>query len=150
MAFATEVTRLEARLFPKTGEPRDVVFFLRPRSGVTETLGDRLNDPATRFLAAEIEGATELLYLDWIARLELAAGLPEIELLAQLGAQRDRVAIRLASGLELAGEVYSIMPPGRRRLSDLLNAPDWRFLLLVDEDAAHYVNRDAIASVRQR
>jgi len=115
-----------------------------------ETLADRLNDRSTSFLPAEVEGETEMLHLPWIRYVELDPGLLEIEKLDQLGAMRERVTIRLVSGDELSGEVIYILPPERRRLSDLLNAQDWRFLLLAGDDKAYYVNRDAVASVRQR
>ncbi len=150
MQLTHEVAPLRAKVAVRNGDRQHVVFFLRPMGVERETLDDRLNDLSTSFLPAEVDGKMEMLHLSWIHYVELDAELPEIARLDQLGAMRENVAIRLVSGEELRGEVIYILPPERRRLSDLLNSRDWRFLLLVGDGKAYYVNRDAVASVRQR
>lgn len=111
-------------------------------------MGDRLNDKATEFLPAEIKGKTELVRVSWIAYIEMSAESPEIAHLEQLGARRTTVSLRLVTGEKLYGEVLYIMPPDRSRISDLLNAGDWRFLLLDVKEKVCFVHRDAIATVR--
>lgn len=148
MTFTPETTSLTVKLVPTVGQPLRATFFLR-RSGSHETLGDRLNDADTEFLPAEIDGKTEMVRLSWIAYIEIVTAAPEVQHLEELGAQRQKVALRLATGNVLIGEVLTILPPERSRISDLLNVKDWRFLLLDAGDRVCFVHRDAIATVRQ-
>jgi len=55
--------------------------------------------------------------------------------------------VHLSTGDALSGEVVYVMPAGRPRVSDVLNAPDQQFLLLVEPGRCHYVNRKAVVRV---
>jgi hypothetical protein len=112
-----------------------------------ETLGDRLEEPGVRFLPVEVEGAIEFLQLASIAYFEYEGALPEMSRLADMGAWREAVEITLSNGNPLSGDLVYLLPPERRRVSDLLNDRG-RFVLLVDDTHARYVNRNAIERVR--
>jgi hypothetical protein len=145
-----EVSGVVARVVPIHGEPLEAVFFLRPTGAqgrTSETLGERLAEPGVRFIPTEIDGGISFLRLSSLAYVEHFGELTELARLAELGAWREPVEISLVSGERLSGDLVYLMPPDRRRVSDLLNDAG-RFLLLVDDNYARYVNRDAIEQVR--
>ena len=145
-----EIKALPVTLVPVLGSPLAANVPLRRTGLEGETLGERLEDAASSFLPVEIDGHTELLRLAWLAYVRVDAGAPEVEKLEQLGARRESVSIRLTTGERLDGDVLYILPPDRQRISDLLNASDWRFLLLHVGSSVCFVHRDAIATVLQR
>ena len=151
MSYAIEVQRVGARLVAWDGKATSARFFLRTASehhAGPETLLDRLNDPHTQFLACEIDGRVELVRLAWIGFVEVEGELPEVREREEVGACHQAVELILVSGEVLAGELLYLLPPDSSRVSDLLNSPGERFLLLRSAGRTHVVNRDAVARVR--
>lgn len=148
--YRVHVHSVTARLFLWNREHLEASFYLRP-SGLAgsgwESLGERLNDRGTRFLACHIDGRVELVHLDALAFVEVTGTLPEVTRREAVGATRLGAALSLRCGRSMSGEFLAILPPGRRRLSDLLNLPDERFLLLINPAVTRYVHRDAIGRV---
>lgn len=147
MQYAIEVTRLAATVVGADGARLAATFFLRTASQHhtgCETLGDRLNDPGTDFLAVETDHGIELVQLQWILYVEHEGTLPEVATRLEVGAERARVRLALTSGETLEGELCYLLPEGRNRLSDLLNTPAERFLLLLGEGVTRYVNRRGV------
>lgn len=112
-----------------------------------ETLGERLNDPHTRFLACKVDERVELVSLKAISFIRVPGTLPEAEMQEQLGAIRQPARVTLACGYSLNGDFFSIMPSARARLSDLLNLTDERFLLFLAPGGTVYIQRDSIVRV---
>jgi hypothetical protein len=133
-----------------TGDARDVDVFLGPalhRYHQTETLGERLNTEGLRFLPVALGEKVELLQMDAIADVKVEGASPELEELDSVGAVHQSVVVHLATGDRLAGELVYQMPQGSPRVSDLLNSPKSRFLLLVQPGCCHYVNQKAVVRV---
>jgi hypothetical protein len=133
------------------GKSLTVSFYLRLSGAVSpgrETLGERLNDPGTHFLACKVEERVEILNLSAISMIRVPRALPEIEAQERLGAVRQSARIALACGETLLGDFLCVPPSARARLSDLLNLADQRFLLfLTEEGQGVYLQRDAIVRV---
>lgn len=145
-----EVSRLPVTVVPVFGGAFEAVFFLRPAGAQgrrLETLADRLEEPGIGFLPVELDGTVEFLQLASIAYVEHEGPLPEMARLDDMGAWRESVEITLGDGHALSGDLVYLLPPERRRVSDLLNDRG-RFVLLVDDTHARYVNRSAIERVR--
>jgi hypothetical protein len=142
--------RLPTRVLSVSGEARELDVFLGPalhRHHETETLGERLNAHGLQFLPVAVGDKVELLQVDYIADVQLEGRLPELERLEEIGAARKPVTVHLTTGDALQGELVYVMPSGRPRVSDVLNAPDQQFLLLVQPGCCHYVNRKAVVRV---
>jgi hypothetical protein len=133
------------------GKAMSCSFYLRlagaSSASSRETLGERLNDPHTRFLACKVDERVELVSLKAISCIRVAGALPEVEMQEQLGAIRQPARVTLACGYSLNGDFLSILPSSRARLSDLLNLSDERFLLFLIPGATVYIQRDAIVRV---
>jgi hypothetical protein len=146
-SYKLGVAGIAAEVVLWNGESIPVSFYLRLASAQgtgRETLGERLNDPETRFLACKIEDRIELLNLDWISYVRAPGILPEVGQREELGAARLRARVTVQSGYVLEGEFLSVLPSERSRLSDLLNVASERFLLFLAPAAVLYVNRAAI------
>jgi hypothetical protein len=133
-----------------SGQSRELDVFLGPalhRQYETETLGERLNAQGLRFLPVAVGDKVELLQVDYIADVQLDGRLPELERLEEVGAAREPVTVHLTTGDSLKGELVYVTRAGRPRVSDVLNAPDQQFLLLVQPGCCHYVNRKAVVRV---
>lgn len=151
MSYAIEVGRIEATVVDRNGSASPVTFFLHtvsPHQFTTETLADRLNDPATEFLPCEIDGQTELLRLSSMAYVEIPGAAPELRRLEEIGAARTPVRLVLDGGFNLEGELVYEAPATTNRVSDLLNERASRFLLLDCGDRTLFVRRDAVSRVR--
>lgn len=148
VSHRVEVEQVDARIVPVQGEVLEGSFFLRPSGSRSETLGARLNEPGVAFVPVQIRERSELLQLSWVAYLEIRTELREVAELEDLGAWRQQVLIRLASGTVLEGDLLYMLPPERRRISDLLNSDSTRFLLLVGDKLTRYVNLSAVARVQ--
>lgn len=149
--YTIHVDRLPVTLVLRHGERLGGEVFLRSvgeRHSGPETLGDRLNDPATHFLACAIGDRVELVRLTGLAYIEHEGRLPEVETEAALGAHREPVELILDSGEELSGELIYILPPERHRVLDHLNSSELRFLLLRQADRTLYVLREAVLRAR--
>jgi hypothetical protein len=142
--------RLPTRVLSVSGQARELDVFLGPalhRHHETETLGERLNAHGLQFLPVAVGDKVELLQVDYIADVQLDGRAPELERLEEIGAARKPVTVHLTTGDALQGDLVYVMPTGRPRVSDVLNAPDQQFLLLVQPDRCHYVNRKAVVRV---
>jgi hypothetical protein len=151
-AFGIASTLLPVRLFLQSGATAAGAVFLRKIPSAdreTESLGARLNEPGVAFLPFAAGGRVELVRLAAVAYVELLDEAPEIARLHALGAATEPVEIELANGESLAGDLIAIAPPGRRRLSDLLNRGE-TFLPLAAPGRTLFVNRDAIVRVLGR
>lgn len=148
--YRVAVSDFSACLVLGNGDCFEASFYLRLSSAFghgRESLGERLNDPATLFLACKVEEEVQLVHLKSIAYLEVHGSLPEVEYLEHVGAARQPAILTLRTGDTIQGEFLSILPPNRSRVSDLLNAPDERFLLFLTDRLSLYINRDAIVRV---
>lgn len=151
MDLTIQVERVAASIVDNEGRASEIVFFLHtvsPHLFATETVADRLNDPATEFLPCEIGGRTELVRLGSISHVEIHGLAPEIERLQEIGAVHNDVELELECGDSLAGELLYEAPPTTDRVSDLLNSRATRFLLLASGNRTLFVRRDGIARVR--
>jgi hypothetical protein len=149
-SYRIGVAGLAAKIILENGESLSASFYLRlsSMSGPgRETLGERLNDPATRFLPCKVDGQIELVNLARISHVLAHNPLPEVSLREQMGAMRRRAKVHMHAGLVLEGDFLHILPDPRSRLSDLLNLSDERFLLFLTRAAHMYVNRTQIVRV---
>jgi len=150
MSLALEVRSVPLGLVGFDGRATPGRLFLRAvgERGRPETVGDRLNDPATSFLPLEIGARVELVHLAWVAYAVCAGREPEVAGREEVGALRKAVELDLVSGETLRGEFLYTLPRAQARVSDLLNRPGDRFLLLLTADETLFVQRTAIVRVR--
>jgi hypothetical protein len=149
-SYKLAVAGISAEVVFWSGKSMLTSFYLRLASSQgmrRETLGERLNDPETRFLACKTGDRTELLNPDWLSHLRVFGPLAEVGQQEEVGAKRQPAWLTLQSGCVLRGEFLSVQSVERSRLSDLLNASGDRFLLFLMPAAAMYVNRSAIVRV---
>jgi hypothetical protein len=148
--YRVSVTGLTAKVHLWNGDIVDASFYLRLTGSMSlgmEGLGERLNDPKTMFLACKVDQQVQLLHLNAIAYIYMPGLTEEVEHLESLGAQRQTARLTLRTCETLNGEFLSILPPGRSRISDLLNEPGRRFILFLHQGGTCWVNRKAIARV---
>lgn len=149
--LAIEVTPLDV-VVRSNGSSRPTTLFLRTASERhlgAETLAERLADPHTTFLPAESDGEVELVNLDRIEWIEArTAELEEVGTLLDEGAHRQPVRCELAGGETVVGELLYHAPSGAARISDVVNDPNRRFLLVLTGDEARYVVRTRIHRIR--
>lgn len=151
MSLALEVREAPLRVVGRDGREIVASLFLHEvgeRGGRPESIGERLNDRAARFVPLRRGADVELTNLEWIAFVAAAGRLPEADAREAAGARRAAVEIEIGDGAKLAGELVYSRPAGSARVSDLLNAGDERFLLLLTADETLFVHRDAIVRVR--
>ena len=151
MDLTIQVERVAASIVDGKGRSGEIVLFVHtvsPHLFATETVADRLNDPDSRFLPAEVDGRTELVRLDSLSYVEVHGLAPETQRLEEIGAVHTKVELELDCGDRLDGELVYEAPPTTGRVSDLLNSRSSRFLLLASGDRTLFVRRDAIARVR--
>jgi hypothetical protein len=149
-SYRLGVAGIAAEVILWNGDSVATSFYLRLASALgtgRETLGERLNDPGTRFLPCKIEEQVELLNLKWISYIRVPGMLPEVTQREELGAVRQRAQVVVQSGYLLEGEFLTVLPTSRSRLSDLLNVTGERFLLFLAAAAVLYINRDTIVRV---
>ena len=149
-SYRQSVAGISTEVILWSGEALTASFYLRLASSQgtgRETLGERLNDPATRFVPCRIEGKVELLSLDWISYVRVSGVLPEVGRREELGGVRQPARVTVQGGYVLEGEFLYVLPTARARLSDLLNMPGERFLLFLAPAAPLYINRDAIVRI---
>jgi hypothetical protein len=149
-SYKLGVAGVSAEVILWSGESITASFYLRlaSASGVgRETLGERLNDPGTRFIPCKADERVELLNLDWISYIRVAGAIPEVAQREQLGATRQWARIAMQSGYLLEGQFLCVLPSARARLSDLLNVSTERFLLFLAPAAALYINRKSIVRI---
>jgi len=113
-----------------------------------ESVANRLNEVGTRFLPFEIEDKATLVKLSSIAAVELLEEPPEVSFLEQVGGARATVEVVLRTGRHLEGELLYEAPEDRRRVLDLLNTTDQRFVLMFSGERYYLIQRDAIDQVR--
>jgi hypothetical protein len=151
MSLAVEVRDVPLRIVAFDGRAVAGSLFLHlvgERGRRPERLADRLNDPEVRFVPVRLEGRVELLNLAWVAYVAAPGRLPEIADREAVGCRSAHVELELAGGAELAGDLLYELPAGHARVSDLLNSPGERFLLLVTPDETLFVHRAAIVRAR--
>ena len=109
---------------PGAGEWNDPAnFFIGPDGDGYEHEGlwARLNNERTRFVVIRCEAGITLVCADSIAYVCIAGRTSEVEFRDRVGASRRAAEVRLCTGEELRGEFFSLVPPERSRLSDLLD-----------------------------
>lgn len=151
MSLAVEVQKVRVRLHRLRGGEIEAVLFVHsvgPDDTRPQSVASRLNEPGHRFLPFEIEGRVILVRLASIAAIELREQPPEVAALAQVGGERARVEVVLATGRHLEGELLYEAPETRRRVLDVLNATTDRFLLMVSGKSYYLVHVEAIDQVR--
>lgn len=149
--YKLEVEQVPVRLVLFSGESLEVELFLHHvslRGRSRQTLAERLNESATKVLAARVGDGTDLFQLRWISYLETPGKAPEVLEYEELGACRHRVDLGLVSGETLHGELLFFLPEGFRRVSDLLNTPEQRFLLFYGDGHTRYIQRGAVVRAR--
>jgi hypothetical protein len=153
MSLALEVRQAELLIVDRQGDEVRGAMFLHTvgDGGVRpETVGERLNDLATRFVPIRFESGVELVHLDWIAYVTLAGRPSEVAARDAIGAMHVGVELDLVSGDRLVGELVYARPAGSSRVSDLLNGKGEKFLMLLTDEETLFVNRDAICRARTR
>ena len=151
MTYAIDVARIPIQLRTLSGEDIDATVFVHPVGHADyrpESVGDRLNDPDTRFLPCEIDGESQLVRLSSISYLVMTEPPPEIDSLETVGATRSPAELWLKSSDRLKGDLLYEAERGEERVSDMLNRTGSRFLILTDEEATYFVQCDAIDRVR--
>lgn len=151
MSYAIDVTRIQIRLRTIQGESFDGAVFVHPIGHADyrpESVGDRLNDPETRFLPCDVDGERQLVRLSSISYVVMAEPTPEVEALEAVGATRATAELWLRSGDRLTGELLYEAERGEERISDMLNRARSRFLMLVDQESTYFVQCDAIDRVK--
>lgn len=151
MSYAIDVDQIPIRLHTLRGEDVEAAVFVHPVGHADfrpESVGDRLNDPDTRFLPCYIDGESQLVRLSSISYVEMTAPVPELESLEAVGAVRTSVELWLKSGDRLRGDLLYEAERGEERVSDMLNRGRYRFLILVDGASACFVQSDAIDRVK--
>lgn len=108
---------------------------------------DRLNDDAEEFLPLAGRYQT-LLNKSRIVTIELATGEEQAECIESEAARGQQVKITLTCGVTLAGRIRYLMPEGRGRLLDYLNAAP-RFIPLIGESRVSLVHRRFVVSVQE-
>ncbi len=149
-SYKLGVSGVSAEIVLWSGESLSASFYLRLASASgsgRETLGERLNDPGTRFIPCKVDERVELLNLDWISYIRVTGVVPEVAQREQLGATRQQARIMMQSGYLLEGQFLCVLPSARARLSDLLNVSTERFLLFLAPAAALYINRKSIVRI---
>ncbi|HLF57157.1 MAG TPA: hypothetical protein VI942_09960 [Thermoanaerobaculia bacterium] len=150
MSLAVETRAVPLRIVGLDGRATEGELFLHTvaeRTARPESVDDRLNG-GIAFVPVRIGGRVELLNLDHVAYLAGAGELPEVGARLEVGARRERVEFDLAHGETLVGELVYTLPPGHARVSDLLNQPGERFLLLVAEAETLFVRRGSVVRAR--
>jgi hypothetical protein len=151
MSYAIDVTRIPIHLKTLRGEDVDATVFVHPVGHAdyrSESVGDRLNDPDTRFLPCEIDGESQLVRLSSISYVVMTEPAPEIEFLKTVGAIRSPVELWLKSQDRLQGDLLYEVDRGEERVSDMLNRASFRFVVLLNEQTTYFVQRNAIDRVR--
>lgn len=146
MSLAIAVNKVRVRLAAMDGRRFEAELYLHTVSAREfrhETVGDRLNDPASDFLPFEVEGHVRLIALASLSLVEQLDAPPEIERLSEIGAQRQPAGLQLMSGELVRGDLIYEANREQARVSDLLNSGP-RFLLLIGEDRVLFVRRGAI------
>lgn len=151
MSYAIDVTRIQIRLRTIQGEDIEAEVFVHPVGHADfrpESVGDRLNDPETRFLPCDVDGERQLVRLSSIAYVAIPEPTPEVEALETVGATRAGAELWLRSGDCLQGDLLYEAERGEERISDMLNRGRTRFVVLVDRESTYFVQCDAIDRVK--
>lgn len=151
MDYSIDVSRTPIRLKTLTGEEIDATVFVHPVGHADyrpESVGDRLNDPDTKFLPCEIDGESQLVSLSSISYAVMTEPVPEVESLETVGATHSQVELWLKSSDRLKGVLLYEAERGEERVSDMLNRTENRFLVLTDGSTTYFVLRDAVDRVK--
>lgn len=151
MDYSIDVSRTPIRLKTLTGEEIDATVFVHPVGHADyrpESVGDRLNDPDTKFLPCEIDGESQLVSLSSISYAVMTEPVPEVESLQTVGATHSQVELWLKSSDRLKGVLLYEAERGEERVSDMLNRTENRFLVLTDGSTTYFVLRDAVDRVK--
>lgn len=146
--------QVSAEIALRGAEPEEVSVFLHPRAA-THAGHERpsellLNDEPFLTVAAS-DGAVRFIHKAAIAWMTVAlelemSGKGEVQAQVPLD-QCTPIDLTLDDGRTFVGEVAIMLPQGRGRLQDFLNASD-RFFEVRSASAAHFVNRDRVVMVR--
>ena len=151
MTYSIDVNRAQIRQKTLKGENIEGAFLVHTVGHADyrpETVGDRLNDPQTRFLPCDVGGERQLVRLSSISYVAMTEPTPEVEDLEAVGAIRASAELWLRSGDRLAGDLLYEAERGEERISDMLNRSRSRFLVLVDQETTYFVHCDAIDRVK--
>jgi hypothetical protein len=151
MSLAVATHGVPLRLVRLDGRARkgELVLHGGLESGArSESIAGRLNDPGSSFVPLRFGDRVELVNLDHVAFLAYDGEAPEVAERLEVGARRERAELELAVGETLVGELIYTLPPGHARVSDLLNSPGERFVLLVRPSETLFVHRAAILVAR--
>jgi hypothetical protein len=158
--YAVPKHRVEARLRLLHQEPRTVLLHLGERAARhsgREVPSDLLNEGGSFFPVNDPgEGQVRLVRKRSVVWAEVAAAEEE---LAEGGASVisaddpestvQSVRILFEDGSDAVGEIRWVLPPGRRRLRDFLDAAE-AFFPLCEGDRVRLVNRDRISLIELR
>jgi hypothetical protein len=151
VSFALAMQDEPIRIVGTDGRVAEGTLFLHAvaeRSSRPETVGARLNDLAVSFLPVRRDGSIELVHLAWVAYVAVAGRPLDVANREEVGARRAEVELDLVGGETLKGDLLYELPAGHSRVSDLLNSPGERFLLLLAGAETLFVNRAAILRAR--
>jgi hypothetical protein len=116
-------------------------------AGHPQTLFERLNENEEEFIPVRSGEDGFLLSKSGVVTVEVADAASEMVGMDQDAGIEVPVRLSLTGGLSLLGRFHIVMPPGRTRVLDYLNAAP-RFLPLLGEGRVTLVQRNYIVSVR--
>lgn len=151
MSLEIKVTQVTARVVDIEGREYEAAFFLHSVGLLAtreESLGERLNDAEIHFLPCTVDGDTRLVPIRRIAYVELMGPGSDLADRDERGARHTPIEAELVTGEQVKGELIHESPQSQSRLSDALNRPDARFLLVIHDDRTLYLHRDTIAWVK--
>jgi hypothetical protein len=151
--FRIRIKPVEVELCLNEGQLLRGQVFLHDGAGLmgNETLLGLLNDRAPFFpVRLHDPESTTLLVAKAQVRYMLVPSLGDDERVAaeRVAAMRLEVVIQLGARETLQGILFALLPPGKRRTLDFLNAPGEPFFALVMEGRDCLVHRAYVQSVR--
>jgi hypothetical protein len=150
MNLEIQVSQVATRVVDIEGREYEATFYLHSVGLLAtreESLGERLNAPG-HFLPCTIDGEKRLVPIKRIAYVEVMGAASDLADRDERGARHTPIEAELVTGERLEGELIHESPESQARLSDALNRPGTRFLLVIHEGRTLYLHRDTISWVR--
>jgi hypothetical protein len=147
--FKVPLRKVSARAVMLDGQPVDGQFHVPARSpgGGPGRLIDRLNDDDGFLPWSHAEG-TDLVNKSSIVWIQVGPGEPAEEPGSEDREHAARVTVTLRGGVTFEGELHYLMPHGRSRVLDFLNAAP-HFVAVRDGEGIRLLNLAYVMRLRQ-